>query len=68
MLAIAPVCLAEFFGVKVIALIALGIVVYLYWTGFKEKRTLRRDRKWLEARRRELKENAATKSAPPPGV
>ena len=68
MVAIAPVCLAEFFGIKVIALIALGIVAYLYWTGFKEKRTLRRDREWLEARRREIKAKAAKKITLPPGA
>jgi|CZKM01.1.fsa_nt_gi hypothetical protein len=57
-----PVCLAEFFAIKAMALLAVGIVVYLYWTGFQEKRAQRRDRKWLENKRRELKAKAGNKS------
>src|SRR5665811_567111 len=63
--AIAPVCLADFAAIKVLALLALGLVAYLYWSGFSEKRAERRDRKWLESRRREFKEKAAAKPAPP---
>lgn len=57
-----PVCLAEFFAVKALALLALALVVYLYWTVFKEKRDRRRETEWLENRRRELKEKAEHKS------
>ena len=63
--AITPVCLADFAAIKVLALLALGLVAYLYWSGFSEKRAERRDRKWLESRRREFKEKAAAKPAPP---
>ena len=65
--AIAPVCLADFAAINVLALLALGLVAYLYWSGFSEKRAERRDRKWLESRRREFKEKAAAKPAPPHG-
>src|ERR1039458_9784990 len=57
-----PVCLPAVLGNKAIALLAVGIVVYLYWTGFQEKRAQRRDRKWLENKRRELKAKAGNKS------
>lgn len=56
-----PVCLADFFAIKALALAALGLVVFLYWTGFKERRNQRRERRWLEDRRRELKEKTASK-------
>ncbi len=49
-----PVCLAEFLAIKGIALIGLALVAYLWWSGFKEKREQRRERAWLENRRREL--------------
>ncbi len=62
--ALSPICLADYAAVKGIAVLALVLVAYLYWTGFKEKRNRRRERKWLEHRRRELKDKAA--SAPPP--
>jgi len=65
---IIPVCLGEIFGLKVLALLAVSVVVYLYWTGIKEKRAERRQRKWLEDKRREIKAKAEKeKSAPPPG-
>ncbi len=50
-----PICLAEFFGIKAVALLAVGVIVLLYWSGLKEKRDQRRERKWLEDKRRELK-------------
>jgi hypothetical protein len=56
-----PICLADFFAIKVVALLALGMVVFLYWSAFKEKRERRRERQWLENRRRELKEKMAHK-------
>ena len=65
---IAPVCLAEFFAFKALALVAVGLVGYLYWLGIKEKRAQRRDREWLESKRREIKEKAARKFEPPLGV
>jgi hypothetical protein len=57
-----PVCLAEFFAIKAIAFLAAGLVAYLYWTGIQEKRTQRRDREWLENKRREIKAKAGNKS------
>jgi hypothetical protein len=62
--AIAPVCLADFAAIKVLALLALGLVIYLYWSGFNEKRAERRDRKWLESKRRENKARAAANHSP----
>jgi len=59
-----PVCLAEFLAIKGIALIALGLVGYLWWSGFKEKRDRRREQAWLENRRRELREKTQTRAAP----
>jgi hypothetical protein len=56
-----PVCLAEFAAVKGIALLAVGVVVYLYWSGVKEKRAQRQEREWLENRRRELRAKADNK-------
>jgi hypothetical protein len=56
-----PICLADFMAIKVLALVALGLVGFLYWTGFKEKRNQRRERQWLESKRRELKAKAAHK-------
>jgi hypothetical protein len=57
--ALTPICLADYGAIKGIALVALALVAYLYWTGFKEKRLRRREQKWLEARRRELREKEA---------
>jgi hypothetical protein len=57
-----PVCLAEFFAVKAIAFLALGLIVYLYWSGVKEKRAQRRERKWLENKRRDLRAKTGDKS------
>ena len=63
--ALIPVCLAEMFAVKAVALLVLGFVAYLYWTGIRDKRAQRRQRQWLEDKRRELKEKAARKVEPP---
>jgi len=60
-----PICLADFAAIKGLALIALALVVWLWWSGFKERRNQRRETEWLENRRRELKEKAAAKAAPP---
>jgi hypothetical protein len=57
--------LANTFAIKGLALLALGIVAYLYWLGIREKREERRRRQWLENRRRELKEKATMKAEPP---
>jgi len=57
-----PICLAEFFAIKAIAFLAFGLIVVLYWSGVQEKRAQRRDREWLENKRRELRAKAANKS------
>jgi hypothetical protein len=56
-----PICLAEFLAIKGIALLAFGLVVVLYWSGVKERRAQRRERKWLENKRRELRAKTASK-------
>ena len=63
-----PVCLADAFAIKGLAFLAVCLVVYLYWSGIKEKRAQRRERQWLEHRRRELRERAAEVSEPPGGA
>jgi len=60
-----PVCLAEFAAIKGIAVLAVGLVAYLYWSGIRDKINQRRERQWLENRRRELREKAANNAAPP---
>jgi threonine/homoserine/homoserine lactone efflux protein len=57
-----PVCLAELFAIKAIAFLVLGLIAYLYWLGVKEKRAQRREREWLENRRRELRAKTGNKS------
>ena len=57
-----PVCLAELFAIKALAFLMVSLIVYLYWLGVKEKRAQRREREWLENRRRELKAKAANRS------
>ena len=61
-------CLAEFFAVKAMALLALALVLYLYWSGVNEKRAQRREREWLENKRRDLKARPPNKSEAPPGA
>ena len=56
-----PICLADFFAIKGIAALAFGLVVVLYWSGVKERRAQRRERKWLENKRRELRAKTASK-------
>ena len=56
-----PICLAEFFAIKAIAFLAFGLIVVLYWSGVKEKRAQRREREWLENRRRELRAKTANR-------
>ena len=46
------VCLADYGAIKGMALVALGIIAYLYWSNLREKRELRRQRRALEQRRR----------------
>jgi membrane protein implicated in regulation of membrane protease activity len=53
------------FGIKVLAFLACVLVVYLYWTSLRERLEKRRQRRWLEDKRRELKEKAARKAEPP---
>jgi hypothetical protein len=60
-----PICLADFLAIKGMALIALALVGYLWWSGFKEKRDRRREQAWLENRRRELRDKSETKAVPP---
>jgi hypothetical protein len=60
-----PVYLADMFGVKAIAFLAVVLVVYLFWTGIKEKRAQRRERQWLENKRRQVKKQAARETEPP---
>jgi hypothetical protein len=38
------ICLAEYATIQGLALIALALSAYLYWTNFKEKRQQRRER------------------------
>ena len=47
------VCLAEFMAIKGLAAIAFGLIAYLYWLSFREKRLQRRQRRQAEQRRRE---------------
>jgi hypothetical protein len=54
-----PICLAEFLAIKGIAVLAFGLIAYLFWSGVREKRDQRRERQWLEERRRALKEKVA---------
>jgi hypothetical protein len=60
-----PICLADFFAIKAIAFLAFGVIVLLYWSGVKEKRAQRRERKWLEDKRRELREKGGNKPQDP---
>ena len=46
------VCLAEYGAIKGMAVVAVGIVAYLYWSNFQEKRERRRQQRALEERRR----------------
>ena len=57
-----PICLAEMFAIKAIAFLAACLMGYLLWLGLKEKLAQRRERKWIENKRRELREKAANKS------
>jgi hypothetical protein len=57
-----PICLADFLAIKGIALLALALVGCLWWWVFKEGRDRRRERVWLENRRRELREKAANRA------
>jgi membrane protein implicated in regulation of membrane protease activity len=61
-----PVCLADFFAIKALAFLALAVVLYLYWSSFNEKLAQRRERKWLENKRRELEARPPNKPEPPP--
>ena len=63
--ALVPVCLADFFAIKAMAFLACALIAYLYWTGLREKREQRRERLWLENKRRELKEKVAKQAEPP---
>jgi hypothetical protein len=65
---IVPVFFAEGFALKVAALLALCLVVYLYWTGLREKREVRRHRRWQESKRREYDEKIAQQKQSPPST
>ena len=52
LLALSSVCLAEYGAIKGLAVVALGIVIYLYWSSFQEKRERRRQRRAMEQRQR----------------
>jgi hypothetical protein len=58
----APVCLAEFFAIKALAFLAVSMMVYLYWSGVKERRAQRQEREWLENKRREIKSKSGNES------
>ncbi len=60
-----PVFLAEGFAIKAVAFLAVCLVVYLWWTGIREKHEQRRLRRWREQRRREVLEKAEPKKQPP---
>ena len=51
-------------GLGVFVLITIGYAVY--WI-YKERDLARKERQWVERRRREIKEKAARESAKPPG-
>jgi hypothetical protein len=59
-----PISLADFLAIKGIALFALALVSYLWWSAFKEGRDRRRERAWLKNRRRELREKAEASAVP----
>ena len=63
--ALIPGWFADMFVIKAFAVLALVLVAYLYWTGLRDKLERRRQRKWHEDKRRELREKAAQKAAPP---
>ena len=46
------ICIAEYGGIKGLAILGLGLVAYLVWADFREKRELRRQRRAQEQRRR----------------
>jgi len=46
------ICLAEYRAIKGMAVVALGLVGFLYWAEFREKRERRRQQRALEERRR----------------
>ncbi len=63
--AFVPVCLADMFLIKAIALVALGLVAYLYWTSLREKWGRRRQRRLSGESRRTHAEQAAQNVKPP---
>jgi hypothetical protein len=46
------ICLAEYGVIKGMAVVAFGVVAYLYWSELREKRERRRQQRALEERRR----------------
>jgi hypothetical protein len=52
LVAFSLICLADDGAIKGMAVVAVGIVVYLYWSSFQEKRERRRQQRALDARRR----------------
>ena len=61
-----PVILAEALALKALAVVALCLVLYLYWTGLREKRAVRRHRAWQAMKRREYDERLAQERNQPP--
>ena len=51
LVAVNPVCLAEYEIIEGIAVLALLIIAYLFWTQFREKRERRKQLRALEQRR-----------------
>ena len=53
MVCLVAVILGEGGAIKGLAVLALGVVGFLYWDGWKEKRTRRRELREAEERRRQ---------------
>lgn len=53
------------FDLGLFVIVAVIVGTALYWI-FKERNMARRERQWVERRRREIKEKAARESAKPP--
>jgi len=63
-----PVLLAEALALKALAVLALCLVAYLYWTSIREKLEQRRHRRWQEQRRRDYEQKLAQEQKVPPST
>ena len=54
-----PVLVAEYLQFKVMASLVVCLMLYLVWVGIREKLAERQERRWLENKRRELREKEA---------